>query len=142
MPYLSAHGRPVAYSHLRAAVGLEDLQNVYADEPGSAEMASAGRPLTPAVLARLVPRGVAVAPVVLHAGVSSPEADEPPLPERFRVPAATAALVEPPGLRGPGRRGRHDRGPGAGVGGPRAARAGGRRAGPTWSSGRTDRRGW
>ena len=38
-------------------------------------------------------RGVAVAPVVLHAGVSSPELHEPPAPERLRVPAATARLV-------------------------------------------------
>ena len=30
---------------------------------------------------------------MLHAGVSSPERDEPPFPERFRVPAETARLV-------------------------------------------------
>jgi len=34
-----------------------------------------------------------MAPVVLHAGVSSPELHEPPAPERLRVPAATARLV-------------------------------------------------
>ena len=66
---------------------------MFADEPGSAEMASAGRPFTAELVLRLAVRGVAVAPVVLHAGVSSPELHEPPLPERFRVPAATAALV-------------------------------------------------
>lgn len=91
--YLHEHGRPVRYAHLTGPVPLADLQNVYADEPGSAEMASAGRPLTARVLARLVPRGVAVAPVVLHAGLSSQEAGEPPLPERYAVPAATARLV-------------------------------------------------
>lgn len=42
----------------------------------------------------LVSAGIVVAPVVLHAGVSSPEADEPPAPERFEVSEATAALVE------------------------------------------------
>jgi S-adenosylmethionine:tRNA ribosyltransferase-isomerase len=31
--------------------------------------------------------------VVLHTGVSSPERGEPPFPERYRVPAATARLV-------------------------------------------------
>jgi S-adenosylmethionine:tRNA ribosyltransferase-isomerase len=36
---------------------------------------------------------VAVAPVVLHTGVSSQEPGEPPQPERFRVPTATARLV-------------------------------------------------
>ena len=57
-------------------------------------MASAGRPFTAPLLVRLVARGVAVAPIVLHAGVSSPELHEPPLPERFAVPASTARLVE------------------------------------------------
>jgi len=92
--HLTAHGSPVSYAHQAGRVALADLQNVYATEPGSAEMASAGRPLTADVLVRLVAAGIAVAPVVLHAGVSSPEAHEPPLPERFAVPAATARLVE------------------------------------------------
>ena len=38
-------------------------------------------------------RGVLVAPVTLHAGVSSLERGEAPYPERYRVPAATARLV-------------------------------------------------
>jgi len=56
-------------------------------------MASAGRPFTPELVTALVARGVYVAPVTLHTGVSSPESHEPPYPERFRVPAATARLV-------------------------------------------------
>ena len=91
--YLSTHGRPVAYAYLAGRFPLGDFQTVFADEPGSAEMASAGRPFTAELVLRLAVRGVAVAPVVLHAGVSSPELHEPPLPERFRVPASTAALV-------------------------------------------------
>ncbi len=90
---LSAHGRPITYAYLSGRPPLRDFQTVFADEPGSAEMASAGRPFTAELVVRLAVRGVAVAPVVLHAGVSSPELHEPPLPERFRVPAATAALV-------------------------------------------------
>ena len=62
-------------------------------ELGSAEMASAGRPFTDRVLVRLMARGVAVLPLVLHTGVSSPELHEPPAPERFAVPAATARIV-------------------------------------------------
>ena len=42
---------------------------------------------------RLVTDGVLFAPVLLHTGVSSLETGEPPLAERFRVPATTAALV-------------------------------------------------
>lgn len=90
---LAAHGRPVTYGYLRGPVRLADAQNVYATEPGSAENASAGRPFTDRLLVRLVARGVPVVPVVLHAGVSSPELHEPPAPERFAVPEVTARLV-------------------------------------------------
>jgi S-adenosylmethionine:tRNA ribosyltransferase-isomerase len=91
--YLARYGRPIRYGYLTAPTGLADLQTVYADEPGSAEMPSAGRPLTDRLLTRLMVRGVAVAPVVLHAGVSSPEKHEPPIPEPYRVPPSTAHLV-------------------------------------------------
>ncbi|MBA2699786.1 MAG: S-adenosylmethionine:tRNA ribosyltransferase-isomerase [Nocardioidaceae bacterium] len=91
--YLADHGRPVRYGYLNASWPLGDLQNVYADEPGSAEMASAGRPFTHRLLVRLLARGVVVAPVTLHTGVSSPEKHEPPMPERYDVPAGTADLV-------------------------------------------------
>ena len=72
---------------------LSAYQNVYANEPGSAEMPSAGRPFTPDVITRLVAKGVGVVPLVLHTGVASLEADELPYPERVRVPAATAEQV-------------------------------------------------
>jgi S-adenosylmethionine:tRNA ribosyltransferase-isomerase len=91
--YLPAHGRPIGYGYLRHEVALADLQNVYATEPGSAEMASAGRPFSEHVVTRLAARGVPVVPLVLHTGVSSPELHEPPFPERFRVPEVTARLV-------------------------------------------------
>jgi S-adenosylmethionine:tRNA ribosyltransferase-isomerase len=68
-------------------------QTVFATESGSAEMPSAGRPFTTELVTRLVARGVHVAPVTLHTGVSSPERGEAPYPERYRVPAATARLV-------------------------------------------------
>jgi S-adenosylmethionine:tRNA ribosyltransferase-isomerase len=92
-PYLMDHGQPVRYGYLSRPWPLRDLQNVYAQEPGSAEMPSAGRPLTPRVIVQLVARGIAVAPIVLHTGVSSPEQHEPPAPERFAVPEVTARLV-------------------------------------------------
>ncbi len=93
LAYLAVHGQPITYSHHHSALELRDLQNVYAREPGSAEMASAGRPLTQRLLTRLVAAGVTVAPVVLHAGVSSAEAPEPPAPERYEVSESTARLV-------------------------------------------------
>lgn len=91
--YLPRHGRPIRYPYVDGNWPLRDLQNVYADQPGSAEMPSAGRPLSERVLVRLLARGVTVAPVVLHTGVSSLEDLEPPQPEEFTVPAVTARLA-------------------------------------------------
>jgi len=92
--YLGRHGRPIAYSYVRGAWPLRDYQTVVARDPGSAEMPSAGRPFTDLLVTDLVTAGVSVAPVTLHTGVSSLEVGEPPLPEPFTVPAATARLVE------------------------------------------------
>jgi S-adenosylmethionine:tRNA ribosyltransferase-isomerase len=71
----------------------EAYQTVFATWPGSAEMPSAARPFTPEIVTRLVSRGVAVAPITLHTGVSSLEGGEDPYPESYDVPAATARLV-------------------------------------------------
>jgi S-adenosylmethionine:tRNA ribosyltransferase-isomerase len=92
--YLARHGTPIRYRHIDGEWPLDAYQTVYANVPGSAEMPSAGRPLSERVITALVARGVAVAPIVLHAGVSSLEAGESPGPEWFRVPDATARLVE------------------------------------------------
>lgn len=91
--FLSHAGRPIRYSYVADPYPLSDYQTVFARQPGSAEMPSAGRPFTAEIVTDLVTRGVAVAPVLLHTGVSSQEAGEAPLPERFEVPAATARLV-------------------------------------------------
>jgi S-adenosylmethionine:tRNA ribosyltransferase-isomerase len=91
--YLAEHGRPIRYGYVPRAWPLDAYQTVFAQEPGSAEMPSAGRPFTADVVAELVSRGIQVAPITLHTGVSSPELGELPYPERYRVPAATARLV-------------------------------------------------
>lgn len=90
---LAAHGRPIAYGYLAGRWPLAAYQTVFANVPGSAEMASAARPFTESAVTRLVSSGVVVAPVVLHTGVSSQEAGEGPQAERFAVPQATADLV-------------------------------------------------
>lgn len=92
--HLDLEGRPIAYGYLDRRYPLSAYQSVFASVPGSAEMASAGRPFTHALLTRLIARGVGVAPVTLHTGVSSQEAGEGPQPEWYDVPAATARLVE------------------------------------------------
>jgi len=90
---IARRGRPIAYGYLRRRFPLSAYQTVFATHPGSAEMPSAARPFTTAIVARVVSRGVAVAPVTLHTGVSSQEAGEGPQPERFTVPASTARIV-------------------------------------------------
>ncbi|GAA4542969.1 S-adenosylmethionine:tRNA ribosyltransferase-isomerase [Pseudonocardia xishanensis] len=95
--YLATVGRPITYSYVRERLDPAEYRTVFAraaGEFGSAEMPSAGRPFTPAVLDGLRERGVRTAEVVLHTGVSSLEAGETPLPERYRVPAATVAAVD------------------------------------------------
>jgi S-adenosylmethionine:tRNA ribosyltransferase-isomerase len=92
--HLARFGRPIGYGYLAGRFPLADHQTVYATQPGSAEMPSAGRPFTAPLLVRLMAAGVVVAPIVLHAGVSSPELHEPPGAERFVVPEATARLVD------------------------------------------------
>jgi S-adenosylmethionine:tRNA ribosyltransferase-isomerase len=94
MAYLARYGAPIRYRYVPDVHPLSAYETAYATEPGSAEMPSAGRPVTPAVLTALAARGVTVAPIVLHTGVSSPERGERPYPERYRVPPTTARLVE------------------------------------------------
>jgi S-adenosylmethionine:tRNA ribosyltransferase-isomerase len=91
--YLERHGEPIRYSHVRGRWRLDAYQNVYAISPGSAEMPSAGRPFTRELISRLVARDIAVAPITLHAGVSSPESHEPPFPEWFEVPEHTVRTI-------------------------------------------------
>ena len=119
--FLARHGRPIRYGYVQGSFPITAYQNVYVTEPGSAEMPSAGRPFTPEVLTRLVAKGVGIAPLLLHTGVASLEANEPPYAEYFRVTSAT----RPPRQRHPAPRragGRHrdHRGPRPRVGGRRA----------------------
>jgi S-adenosylmethionine:tRNA ribosyltransferase-isomerase len=91
--YLLAHGRPIRYSYVERDWPLSAYQTVFSAEPGSAEMPSAARPFTPELVTRLVTAGVVVAPITLHTGVASLESPEPPYPEWYAVPPATARLV-------------------------------------------------
>lgn len=95
--FLRRYGRPIRYGYTERDQPLSAYQTVFAapspDGSGSAEMPSAARPFTAALVAELVRRGVLFAPLSLHTGVASAEAHEPPYPERFSVPAATAWLV-------------------------------------------------
>jgi S-adenosylmethionine:tRNA ribosyltransferase-isomerase len=93
LAFLMRYGEPIRYAYVRQPWPLGYYQTVFADEPGSAEMPSAGRPFTRALVARLERDGVRFARIVLHTGVASLEAGEPPYPERFRVTAGAAAAI-------------------------------------------------
>ena len=93
LPWLNRYGRPIRYSYVPREWPLAMYQTVFAREPGSAEMPSAARPFSDRVVTDLVSRGVELAPLVLHTGVSSGEAHEAPYPERYRVPRTTARRV-------------------------------------------------
>ncbi len=102
LDYLERYGRAIRYRYVDRDWPIETYRNVYSDEPGSAEMPSAGRPITRQVLHSLWKRNVAVAPIVLHTGVASLEGNEMPYEEGYRVPAPTAAQVN--AIRAAGRR--------------------------------------
>ncbi|MDQ3243637.1 MAG: S-adenosylmethionine:tRNA ribosyltransferase-isomerase [Gemmatimonadota bacterium] len=91
--YSAQHGSPIRYSYVPKQWPLSYYQTVFAADPGSAEMPSAGRPFTREIVDRLHARGVGVVPITLHTGVSSLDAEETPYPERYRVSATTARTV-------------------------------------------------
>ena len=94
VPYLLRHGSFIHYSYVASDWPAQAYQTVFGARPGSAEMPSASRPFTAEMIARLVVRGVTIAPVTLHTGVSSLEGDEEPYPEPYDIPPATARLVD------------------------------------------------
>jgi S-adenosylmethionine:tRNA ribosyltransferase-isomerase len=93
LPYLAEYGFPIHYSYVKQNWPSSSYQSVYVTEMGSAEMPSAGRAFTPELLTQLIARGVQIAPLLLHTGVSSLERQELPYEEYYRVPSATARLV-------------------------------------------------
>jgi S-adenosylmethionine:tRNA ribosyltransferase-isomerase len=93
-------GEPIRYGYLEAPYPpIEAYQTLFARVPGSAEMPSAGRPFTPRVLDALRDRGIALAEVTLHTGVSSHEVEASEVEEQilyaepFAVPERTAEAV-------------------------------------------------
>jgi S-adenosylmethionine:tRNA ribosyltransferase-isomerase len=93
LAYAWEFGSPIRYGYVRDRWPLAAYQTIFADEPGSAEMPSAGRPFTRRLVCAIEERGVTIAPLVLHTGVASLESGEPPYPERYRVSSETAAAV-------------------------------------------------
>ena len=94
---LYAAGRPVQYAHRSALLPLDAVQTAYAARPWAAEMPSAGRALTWDILLALRRAGIGLARLTHAAGLSS-TGDAAldaalPWPERYDIPAATAAVI-------------------------------------------------
>jgi S-adenosylmethionine:tRNA ribosyltransferase-isomerase len=100
LTHLARHGRPIRYRHVGRDWPLSRYRTVFGREPGSAEMPSASRPFTDELVTNLVSRGVQLAPLLLHTGVSSLEGGEAPYPERYRIPPSTAAAINETRARG------------------------------------------
>ena len=91
-------GKPIRYEYVSAPWDLDYYQTVYAKEPGSAEMPSAGRAFTWKLLLDLKRRGIESAYIVLHTGLSSYMDDEldrahPASEEEYFVSATTAERI-------------------------------------------------
>lgn len=96
---MARHGRPIQYAYLDDDFHLDNFQTIFSALPGSAEMPSAAYPFTRKVVERIRRKGVGLAGILLHTGVSSLEVEHdqvenhPMYPEPYKVPAATARAV-------------------------------------------------
>nr|HEX4318576.1 S-adenosylmethionine:tRNA ribosyltransferase-isomerase [Kofleriaceae bacterium] len=101
---LYSAGRAIQYAHRPALLPLFAVQTAYAARPWAAEMPSAGRGLTWDTLLGLRRAGIAIARLTHAAGISSTgdaALDRAlPWPERYDIPAATAAAITAAKQRG------------------------------------------
>ena len=91
------YGEPLHYEYIQTPWPLEMYQTVYASVPGSVEMPSAGRAISYSLLRKLKQKGVNIAYLQLHAGLSYYGNDRWPNPanhvEAFYIPEETAEMV-------------------------------------------------
>lgn len=91
------YGEPLHYEYIKTPWPLEMYQTVYASVPGSVEMPSAGRAISYGLLQKLKQKGVNIAYLQLHAGLSYYGNERWPNPtnhvEAYSIPEETAELV-------------------------------------------------
>lgn len=97
---MARRGQPIRYGYLEPPFPpIEAYQTIFSDQPGSAEMPSAARPFSMRVVDALHAKGIRLATIVLHTGVSSIEVETDVVEEHalyaepFGVPPATAKVV-------------------------------------------------
>jgi S-adenosylmethionine:tRNA ribosyltransferase-isomerase len=98
-------GQPVRYEYISEPWDLDYYQTVFATVAGSLEMPSAGRPFSWELLFRLQRRGIGVADLQLHTGLSywpGQKRQQHPSEngESYRIPAATIEAVKRTRLAG------------------------------------------
>ena len=105
MDVLYRLGQPIRYEYLSMPWDLDYYQTVYAREPGSAEMTSAGRAFTWKILFELKRSGINIAYTMLHTGLSSYmddvlDAKHPSSEEEYFISEATAEKINTPHSQG------------------------------------------
>jgi S-adenosylmethionine:tRNA ribosyltransferase-isomerase len=98
--YLARWGQPIRYPYVPDEWPIELYQTIFARQPGSAEMPSAGRAFSRRIVEGLDARGVSIAAITLHTGVASLEHHESPYAEWFEVTEATARAINATRARG------------------------------------------
>lgn len=91
--WLAENAGPIQYEKLDRQYPLSYYQTFFSFHPGSSEMPSAGRAFTPELVERILRKGVVLAPVILHTGVSSLEENETPYPEYMEINPVSAAII-------------------------------------------------
>lgn len=92
-------GKAIRYAYASDTFSLDNYQTYFAQIPGSAEMPSAAYPFTARVVQSVIDKGIEIADITLHTGVSSLEVEvdeveqHPLYPEPFEIPASTANSV-------------------------------------------------
>lgn len=91
-------GSPIRYWYAAGPWDLDYYQTIYAREPGSMEMPSAGRAFSWKLLMDLRRKGIRTAFLVLHAGLSSYmdeafDAGHPASEEQFRIGPVAAGII-------------------------------------------------
>lgn len=91
-------GRPIRYEYVPEHWPIDSYQNVYASEPGSAEMPSAGRAFTWRMLFDLKRRGIKSTSILLHTGLSSylddaVDATHPASEEEYEIDESAAEAI-------------------------------------------------
>ncbi len=92
-------GVPIRYSYIPHALPLDLYQTVYAAGPGSVEMVSAGRPFSWELLLNLERKGINLAAISLHTGLSSSrdeaiDATHPNYEEEYDLPEGTVQAIQ------------------------------------------------